>query len=282
MFHYRSCQFHLRRLRSRIINWRDHWLDPTASSFFDAMGDNSYDAGSYMDVLPKYRLIYLCVPKSASTTIRGFLSALVVGTPPPPELSYKRRLSGLRSPAHVGISTFYRLVNDPNTLRFTFVRNPYARLVSAWADKFQGKPLAPCVHPTIDAYLTHRASIARSLPDGPRHTLSFAQFVEFAVATADRRVDVHWQLQDDFVTVSGVKLDFIGKVEMFRYDFCRVLDHVGITNQSRQMALQQLNRSQHERWQHYYTTAMAEHVYQTYERDFDQFGYPRAITVCPE
>lgn len=244
------------------------------------MRDGGYDAKTYIDVLPKHRLIYLRVPKCASTTIRLSLSTLALGTPPNPELIAKRRVSGLGSTALVGFSTFYRLVNDANTLRFTFVRNPYARLLSAWADKFQGKPLI-AGDQFIDVYRARRASISRSLPDGAGHTLSFSQFVEFAVATADQRVDEHWQLQDDFVTVPGITLDLIGKVETLEHDFRRVLDQIGATDQSRQMALLQLNTSPHEPWQHYYTTEIANRVYRAYERDFDRFGYPRAICDDP-
>lgn len=276
LYTYRSSQFHLRRLRARMINRRDRWRDPAASSFFNAMRDGGYDAGTYLDVLPKHRLIYLSVPKSASTTIRMFLSALEMGAPPPPEFQYKRRLTGLKTPTQLGISAFYRLANDANTLRFSFVRNPYARLLSAWADKFQDKPLIPG-DPSINTYLAHRASIARSLPEGAGHTLSFAQFVEFAIATADQRVDIHWQSQDDFVTVPGITLDLIGRVETFRDDFSRVLDHVGATDKLRRNVFMPLNMSQHKPWQRYYNDLTAERVYRAYERDFDRFGYARSI-----
>jgi hypothetical protein len=59
------------------------------------------------------------------------------------------------APRHVGMSTFYRLVTSPGTLRFSFVRNPYARLVSAWADKYRDKPLVPG-DSFIDQYLKYR------------------------------------------------------------------------------------------------------------------------------
>lgn len=246
--------------------------------FFNTIREHHFDAETSIDVLPQHRLIYLCVPKAASTTIRSILSSLEVGTPPGPlELLYNRRCSGIRSPRLTGFSVFHRLANSAEALRFTFVRNPYARLLSAWSDRFQGRRLIEGKS-SIDAYRVHRAAISRSLPDGPDQTLSFPQFVEFATATVDQRIDIHWQLQDDFAKVPGLPLNLIGKVESFQTDFARVLDHIGVTQQARARYLHlAVNPSSHQAWQEYYTDALAARVYRAYERDFDKFGYPRTI-----
>ena len=107
--------------------------------------------------------------------------------------------------------------------------------------------------------------------------MSFAQFVEFASETADRRVNTHWQLQDDLLDMPGIKLDLVGKVETFHDDFIRVLDHVGAAGRLRQAIGIQLNASRHQPWQDYYTDALAARVHRAYERDFDRFGYTRAV-----
>jgi len=273
---HRYCRYLFDRASSRVVNWRDHWLDPSAESFFQAMNAGGFDPDALIDVLPRYRLIYVCVPKSASTTIKSALSALEHGATVAPALLHRRRCSGLKSPTHVGLANFQRLASSAGTLRFSFVRNPYARLVSAWADKFQGKPLK-AGDSFIDDYRAHRAAIGDALPDGEDETLSFPQFVEFASATADRRVNTHWQLQDDLLDMPGIKLDLIGKVETFHDDFTRVLDHAGAADQMRHAIGIQLNASRHQPWQDYYTDPLAARVHRAYERDFDRFGYTRAI-----
>lgn len=282
MAHQRVClrrlqRYLLSRAASRVINWRDHWLDPAAATFYRAMSVGGFDPDAQIDVLPQHRLIYVCVPKSASTTIKSALSALERGTPACADMLHKRRYSGLRSPSHVGLSAFHRLANSALSLRFSFVRNPYARLVSAWADKYQGKSIV-AGDSFIDQYRAYRAAIGGAMPDGRNETLSFTQFVEFAIATADRRVDAHWHLQDDLLDMPGIKLDLIGKVENFPGDFNRVLDHAGASKQIRQVIDAHLNTSQHRPWQDYYTDALAARVHRAYERDFDRFGYMRAIT----
>jgi hypothetical protein len=277
LYLYRSCVWYARRLRARVVNNRECWLNSRAAAFFNAVHEHHFGAETYIDVLPQHSLIYLWLPKSASTTIRSILSSLEVGTPPGLELLYNRRCSGIRSPRLAGFSVFHQLAKSAEALRFTFVRNPYARLLSAWSDRFQGRPLIEG-KPSINAYRAHRAAISRSLPDGPDQTLSFPEFVEFATATVDQRIDIHWQLQDDFVTVPGLPLNLIGKVESFQTGFARVLDHIGVTNQARARYLQlAVNPSSHQAWQDYYTDALAVRVYRAYERDFDKFGYPRNV-----
>jgi hypothetical protein len=271
LYLYRSCVWYVRQLRAFVVNNRECRLSTQSATFFNDVREHHFDAETYIDVLPLYSLIYFWVPKAASTTIKSVLSSLEFGTPPGPplELLSSRRCSGIRSPRQAGFSVFQRLAKSAEALRFTFVRNPYARLLSAWSDRFQGRPLIEG-HPSINSYRAHRAAISRSLPDGPDQTLSFPQFVEFATATVDQ--------QDDFVTVPGLRLNLIGKVESFQTDFARVLDHIGVTNEARARYLQlAANPSSHQAWQDYYTDALAGRVYRAYERDFDKFGYPRTV-----
>jgi hypothetical protein len=262
--------------RANVVNWRDRLLDPEATSFFETMAEGGYNPNAHIDVLPRHGLIYISVPKCASTTIKGALSVLDRGVAPPSDRLHARRYSGLYSPLRVGLSTFRQLALSPNTLRFSFVRNPYARLVSAWADKFQDKPLVPG-NSFIEAYLDHRPAIDRALPHGAGRTLSFVQFVTFAIVTADCRLDAHWQMQDDLVSMPGISVNFVGKVENFSDDFTRVLDHVGADERVRTAVRARHNESRHQPWRDYYNDALAKQVYRAYRRDFERFGYSRSI-----
>ncbi|MFY9837144.1 MAG: sulfotransferase family protein [Xanthobacteraceae bacterium] len=275
----RTCLWYLRRARAYVANRRDCWVTPSAAAFFNSVCENHFDPETYIDVLPQYSLIYLCVPKAASSTIRSVLSSLEVGTPPGPPLAllYNRRCTGLRSPRLAGYSVFHQLAKSPEALRFTFVRNPYARLLSAWTNRFQGKPLIDG-EPSITAYRAYRSAISRSLPDGVDQTLSFPQFVEFATATAEQRIDIHWQQQHDFVLAPGLDLNLIGKVETFKTDFALVLNHIGLSSDVRdKYSNLQVNESMNGSWRSYYSNGLADRVYRAYERDFDIFGYPRGL-----
>jgi hypothetical protein len=95
------------------------------------------------------------------------------------------------------------------------------------------------------------------------------------------RVDAHWGLQDDILNMPCLALSFIGRLETFTRDIVRVLDHVHADQQLWQAAVMPLRASPHQSWPLYYTQNLADRVYRAYERDFDRFGYPRAISATP-
>jgi hypothetical protein len=161
-------------------------------------------------------------------------------------------------------------------MRFSFARNPYTRAVSCWADKFVGKPLTRGYF-FIDGYLAARQQIDANLPVGADHTLSFPEFVIFAAAAANIHHDIHLQAQDDILNMPGIELDLIGKVETFDADFVHVLDYLKASGDIRSDATFAINESHHDDWPSYYTPELADRIYRAYERDFDCFGYGRAL-----
>ncbi|MGB8628730.1 MAG: sulfotransferase family protein [Xanthobacteraceae bacterium] len=261
---------------SHVANHCSRHFNREASVFYDRLVSGGFDPNAHIDVLPQHRLLYISNPKCASTTIKMVLSSLARNQLDTSDQLHKRRYSGLKSPKRGGISAFHEVATHPAAFRFSFVRNPYSRLVSTWADKFQNKPLV-CGDSFIDQYLMNRDWIDETLPKGADSTLSFPQFVQFAAATANRRLDAHWHLQDDLLTMPGIKLDLVGKVESFAEDFASVLDHAGAGVRLRQIADVHFNASQHQPWPNYYTAGLADRAYRAYERDFDRFNYSRTI-----
>src|SRR6516165_2507343 len=112
LYLYRSCVWYVRRPRACAVNSRECRLYTAAAVFFNSVRKHHFDAETYIDVLPQHKLIYLCVPKAASTTIRSVLSSLEVGTPPGPALGllYNRRCTGIRSPV---LPDFLSFIDSP-------------------------------------------------------------------------------------------------------------------------------------------------------------------------
>jgi hypothetical protein len=250
--------------------------NPSAVEFYENLMTNGYEADSLLNVLPRHKLIYIGVPKAASTRIRRTLARIdgrYIRSLKPSRRSMYRGPCGLRN---ITIETLFRLATSPDVLRFSFVRNPYARVVSCWADKFAGKPLVRG-DVFIDPYLAIRREIDADLPAGADRTLSFPEFAAFAAATAKARHDIHMQAQDDILSMPGIELDMIGKVETFDTDFVRVLDYVNAGDAVRREAAIALNESHHNDWPTYYTPELAGRIYRAYECDFDRFGYARVI-----
>ncbi|MGH6727239.1 MAG: sulfotransferase family 2 domain-containing protein [Pseudolabrys sp.] len=250
--------------------------NPAAVEFCDNLMANGYQADSLLIVLPKHKLIYIAVPKAASTRIRKTLATVEGRHSRSLKPSRRSMYRGPYGPRNLTIDSFFRLASSPDTLRFSFVRNPYARAVSCWADKFADKPLVPG-DSFIDAYLAMRQEIDTSLPAGPERTLSFSDFTVFAAATANSRHDIHLQSQDDIISMPGIKLDLIGKVENFCADFAGVLDFLNAGDDICREAAVTINESHHDDWPLHYTPELTDRIYHTYRRDFDRFGYARSI-----
>jgi hypothetical protein len=227
-----------------------------------------------IDVVPELDIVYVCVPKAASSRIKKSLSGFLGRPVTEEDALHNRRLSGLRAPHHVGLSKFYRMATSPHVLRFSFVRNPYARLVSCWADKYMGKPLVRG-DSFIDKFLAHYRQVDPHVPVGAEQTLSFADFARFALATNLDRIDTHWQLQQELVDGPGMALNFVGRVETLDRDFAKVHDHVDLPHDN--APLTAVRTRKHAPWSDYYTPDLASAAYRGYERDFDRFNYPRAL-----
>jgi hypothetical protein len=251
------------------------FVDPVAVDFYKQLREGGYFPDLLVNVVPKHDIIYISVPKAASTRIRLTL-AKVSGRHMRSLAAHRRaKYRGPYGPRSMTVGAFHRLATSPETLRFSFVRNPYARAVSCWADKFRGKRLLRG-DVFVNYYLTHRHEVDAALPAGGDRTLSFADFVIFAAAMSKRRCDIHIQTQDDILSMPGIKLDFVGKVESFREDFVRVLDHIAASDAVRREAAIPVNESHCDDWPGYYTDELADLIYRAYECDFDRFGYARS------
>ena len=252
------------------------FLNRPCAQFYERLRSGGYFPDLLINVVPSHQVVYVSIPKAASTRIRATLAALNARHMRSRDPNRRRKHRGPYGPRSMTVGSFFELATSPKTLRFSFVRNPYARAVSCWADKFCDKPLVPGDR-FVDFYLANRGEVDVRLPAGRDQTLSFQQFVQFAAAMAHCRREIHVQTQDDILSMPGIRLDFIGKVEFFRTDFVRVLDHIGADDALRRDAVVPLNESHSDDWPHYYMPELADRIYRTYECDFDRFGYPRSI-----
>ena len=98
-------------------------------------------------------------------------------------------------------------------LKFTFVRSPYSRVLSAYLHK-----------------IIHRLQRGRALkgPESKRFTHA-PTFTEFCRYLADGGLDdnIHWAPQVALMLLPPSKFDLIGKVETFESDVRTVLSRLG-------------------------------------------------------
>ena len=163
-------------------------------------------------------------------------------------------------------------------IKFTFVRHPFERLVSAYNNKFVKANDASFyrnVHGTkiIAKYRTNPSE--QSLQTGD--DVTFAEFVQYVIDQwkTGELMDVHWRPMVDLSSPCHVHYDVIGKFETLKQDADFVLKLAGldkviqfpgfqpaISGSSLQSYLHQLNARQREMI-----------LFHVYKFDFELFGY---------
>lgn len=171
--------------------------------------------------------VYYIMPKVASRTIRGHL---------------------YHSGADVR-KQYYPLSTPDRYYHFTFVRNPWDRLVSCWRDKV--------VHSNL---LEFSAAELSRMQD-------FGNFVDYVESVDVRACNPHFRLQVEMVDLD--KLDYVGRFESLEDDLQHVLQHLGIplgTLMARGVRTKKNYRD-------FYTDDLAERVETIYKDDIEAFRY---------
>ncbi|NDV22157.1 sulfotransferase family 2 domain-containing protein [Desulfovibrio sp. JC022] len=151
------------------------------------------------------------------------------------------------------------LIADPSYFKFTFVRNPYSRLVSAWKNRIQDK-----------SSIIHNIGYYRDI-----RKYSFAQLVDFLYEHKDDSTyfDRHWWPQHIAMFHPLIEYDFVGKIENFNGDYAFVLKKINASENAFNSITQKVNATKPSRLMSFYTDELQAKVYEIYKKDFDLLGY---------
>lgn len=230
-------------------------------------------------------LFYVLNHKCASTSIRNIMQGLVVPADvrEPARTTFSRvyrrirysflvRLFEKSPPNKVAADIFYRTATP---FRFSFVRDPFHRLVSCYRDKVLELGEEDKLW-NLRKYEKHLLSIPlydllryQKWPD------SFADFVSLVASTPDHLADVHFRSQYTTLYENGELLvDYIGKVEDFAEDMRYLCDRFDLpileTGKLR-------CSSESYDYRDYYTPELVERVAQRYRQDIEAFGYQQSL-----
>ena len=185
--------------------------------------------------------------------------AIFVHIPKCAGIAIKRALFNDLSGGHTKLSSYCRVFEPELFLtyfKFTFIRNPWDRLVSAYHFLRAGG------YNDAD----------RRWFDRELGTYSdFDDFVRNWLRPENLNKHIHFHPQIDFLRDPGhrgIHVDYIGFYENITRDFNYIAERIGVNS-----PLKQRNASEHKSYQDYYTDTTREIVRKVYICDIEGFGY---------
>ena len=198
--------------------------------------------------------------KQKDYSLSGFREhkCIFIHIPKTAGISVNKALFGSQGGGHKDV-VFYKRAFGPLTYRnyftFTFVRNPYSRLLSAYT------------------FLKRGGFGEKDRRWADQHLLEINCFEQFVFEWLNKETMysyIHFIPQVNFVCDINLTpdVDFIGRFESLEADFQIVADRLGL-----QVSLPMLNKTSKKSWKECYTLASKEKVSKLYRDDFKTFGY---------
>lgn len=217
-----------------------------------------------LNISHKYRYVYIDNPKTGCSTLKSALIELEqTGTAPDTNALDYKIIHSSSSPLNVNPplypnKTLTRLKSS-NYIFFTFVRNPYTRLLSCYVNKFVVKisPVAEIFHRTFGTF-----------------PIDFEHFVQLIATQADHEMNPHWRVQSTQIHHDAVPYDFIGRFENYDHDFKAVFQAIGVAKDQVPQC-RHLNKTPHQNpCPTKFSIKTAKLIYERFKADFINFQYP--------
>ena len=228
----------------------------------------TYSAKAEKVVLEAQRAVYVVIPKTGCTTIKKFFSdwhswSEVENVHNPASEIYQHIVNeDLRSPMFEGY------------FKFTFVRNPFSRLYSAYKSKVSAGVAGPKYIDGVELGLYRM---------GVRRGHSFKQFVELLSSLPDEACDPHVKPQWHFVMAEDGQLlvDQWFLFEAFTTEFAALLRHLRMPLPAAGPPHENRTLIEPLEYAGAYDEETTSLVVARYEQDFHLFGYHRSLFPEP-
>ena len=219
------------------------------------------------------RFLYCPIPKAANTAWKATL--LGPNRPSDPKQLHNRDvgfiyLSELSHEKWVAIRD--------RLFKFTFVRDPYSRLLSAFKDKFENLSTSADRPGRDPFWLKYGAKLKRDAHEvgvaennGP--DLTFNEFVRVVCRMTPKTMNEHWHPQALLACVGEIKYDFIGHFERLDRDVPMALANLGVDSFPTLQDMRWRPTNALDLVDNYYNPELRELVRQKYDVDFRAFDY---------
>ncbi|WP_144392581.1 sulfotransferase family protein [Pleionea sediminis] len=205
---------------------------------------NSADDRGCIDF--RLSFFYNRIPKAANSTIMGTLASLALER----EVTSREAKKLFRYPSSLSrkeVEEFEKLY------KFTVVRDPYTRVLSAFLNKIKGKK--------------------------ENANVEFADFIQ-SLESGLLYKNAHWAPQASLLLIPIDKFDFIGKTENLEHDLNFILMELNLPHSEgviRNTLVHATNAN--EKLKKYYSPELAQRVYKLYKNDFELFDYDHMYLI---
>ncbi len=165
----------------------------------------------------------------------------------------------------------------PNFYTFSFTRNPYTRLKSAYNDKLK-RYAEIVVSDVVDNLGQGDGGLTKKrFQQELKQRINFRQFVE-GVCGEHLYGDQHWVPQYDRLRPDLCHYDTLGKLENYQEDMTEILEAIGVSKENQPEFPTRLNAAPDPRLiTDYYDGNLIRLVRNSYHKDFETFGYSTAL-----
>lgn len=220
---------------------------------------------SYISLKNKY--FFHSVGKAANSTVKHYLyTEELKGTGIKYKTVHERLNSPLVSPFQIDESLLSEVLYSENYFKFTFVRNPYSRILSCFLDRIQDKRSAPY------------RELVRWAGCEIGYDFKFNEFVELICGQSDYEQNNHWRLQYADAMCGLINYNFIGKQETFSSDMGFIWGKLFPRSINEDFTKVNKSPSQTrstEKLNNYWSRDLIIKVAERYEKDFCFFNYDK-------
>ncbi|TLF47250.1 sulfotransferase family protein [Halomonas urmiana] len=213
------------------------------------------------------KYVYFAVDKAANSTVKHCLFEIEYRPVNKTILDiYDPRASPLLSPYQIPQDYFSSIMSGKDFYKFSFVRNPYSRLLSCYLDRIQTRTSRPSRE--------FRKALGRE-------TFTFSDFVTLVCSQASKAQNSHWREQSDDILFDLVDFDHIAKFENL-WDEMEFLSKKIFGDVREEMVNKSVNSSPKQtgsdsKLLEYYDQYLLDMVYDRYSKDFENFGYEKVV-----
>lgn len=235
------------------------------------------------NISSNHHYVFINNPKVASTSILRLLQQNeCLETANLMKCPHTRHESPLLKLSDLDFDDQVQYLYSDNVFKFSFVRNPFTRILSAYKSKidrlsrrFKFNPERPFNYPPKGQIIRALCGVAIDEQSDFNMKISFHEFLEVVCSQNEYEMDCHWKTQHKVLCVDHLDYNFIGRFETLNQDINLVSDKLGfssdyafgVSNETGSSAL----------LDQYFTPDLVKMVVDKYQRDFEIFGYSEAL-----